>query len=1013
MMSSMLRRNRLPLAIVLCGAALSACLFAGVRACEQGRWAPSGASHCSWMVLLAGLVFTGLLAKYLIDNAGRVEVGEDLVRERSRELRQTNVALRDSEAKYRTIFESLEDLYYQTDAQGILRVLSPSITRLGGWKVEELVGRPFTDFYEESQDREELMALLRRQKYVKDYEVRLRKKDGSLLQVSVGAQLLFDDEGCFSGVAGILRDISERKETEAALLRAKQEWERTFHSVPDLVAIIDPEHRIIRANRAMAEWLGLTPDECVGLSCSEHVHGSLQAPAFCPHAKTLADGQEHVAEVHEERTGMDLVVSTTPLRDEDGRMIGTVHVARDITERKRAVERIRLANQQLEEATARANEMALAAESANSAKSEFLANMSHEIRTPMNGIIGMTGLLLETELTAEQREYAEIVRKSGEVLLSLVNDILDFSKIEARKIELEILDFDLATTVEDTVEIFGPKAHEKGLELVCHIDPGVPSVFRGDPGRLRQIISNLVGNAVKFTEAGEIAVQVSVAGKDRGRTVLRFEVRDTGIGIGPDGLQVLFSPFTQGDGSTTRRFGGTGLGLSISKQLVELMGGKIGVESDEGKGSTFWFTVPLERRANGEKASLTPFDGSIAKILVVDDNRTSRLLAATLLRSWGCAVAEATDGPAALSELKEAARNNTPYRAALLDVQMPGMDGETLAARIKADPEIAVTHLVMMTSLGRRPTVDGLLGSLSKPIRRAQLYATLAPAFRLGQGPISPEPPEKPAAAPWPIHPGRILVVEDNPVNQIVAVKILEKLGCRADVAGDGGEALTILRRIPYDLVLMDCQMPQMDGFEAARRIRKGEAGPDRVRIPIVAMTARAMQGDREKCLASGMNDYVPKPVDSILLAQVLEQWLTHDANPRPDEACGTPCRSDDSKVAVFDSKVLDDRLMGDAEVIGEIVDLFLEDTPRRIEVLKRLAAGGDLEGAGREAHSIKGAAAGIGGEALKIAASEVEKAWLEGDAARMVAAAPAIEIRFDELRQALSSIRRPQRPSP
>ncbi len=1011
-MSSILRRNRLPAAIILCSAALSASLFTAVRACEQGKWCLTGVAHCSWIVLLAGLILTGLLAKYLIDSIGRTKAGEDLVRERSRELRQTNVALRDSETKYRTIFESLEDLYYQTDAQGILRVLSPSVSRLGGWKAEELVGRPATDVYEDPQDREDLMALLRKEKYVKDYEVRLKKKDGSFLQVSVGAKLLFDDEGRFSGVAGVLRDISERKETEAVLLRAKQEWERTFNSVMDLVAIIDPEHRIVRANRAMAEWLGVTPDECVGLSCFEKVHGSSLAPAFCSQVETLSDGQEHVADVHEERTGRDLFITTTPLRDEDGRMIGTVHVARDVTERKRAVERIRLTNRRLKEAMARANEMALAAEGANRAKSEFLANMSHEIRTPMNGIIGMTGLLLETELTAEQREYAEIVRRSSEVLLSLVNDILDFSKIEARKIELEILDFDLPTTMEDTVELFGPKAHEKGLELVCHIDAGVPSFLRGDPGRLSQIISNLVGNAVKFTEAGEITVQVSAAGEDRGRPLIRFEVRDTGIGIGSDGLQVLFSPFTQGDGSTTRRFGGTGLGLSISKQLVELMGGRIGVESDEGRGSTFWFTLPLERRANGEKPSLTPFDGAIAKILVVDDNRTSRLLATTLLRSWGCAVAEAADGPAGLSELREAARNGIPYRAALLDVQMPGMDGETLAARIKEDPEIAATHLVMMTSLGRRPTVDGLLGSLSKPIRRAQLYATLAPAFRRGQMPISPENPEK-HTAPGPLHPGRILVVEDNAVNQIVAVKILEKLGCRADVAGDGSEAIAVLRRIPYDLVLMDCQMPQMDGFEATLRIRSGEAGPDRERIPIIAMTARAMQGDREQCLASGMNDYVPKPVDSILLAQVLERWLTDGADPRPNEAAAIPTGADDSKVAVFDGKALDDRLMGDAELIGEIVDLFLEDTPRRIEVLKRLAAEGDLEGAGREAHSIKGAAAGISGEALKMAASEVEKAWLEGDAERMVAMAPAIEIRFDELRQALASIRRPERPSP
>jgi PAS domain S-box-containing protein len=963
----------------------------------------AGARYGSWTVLLAGLLLAGLLAKYLLASVNRMEVVKGLVAERSRELRESNEALRESEAKYRAIFESLEDLYYQTDAQGIVRILSPSVYRLAGWQPEELVGKPVIDVYVDPRSRDNLMNLLMKEKYVKDYEVLLKKRDGTVLQVSAGAQLLLDDEGRFSGVAGLLRDITERKKAEAALLRAKQEWERTFDSVPDLVAILDPQHRIVRANRAMAERLGLTPDQCVGLACYKSIHGSCCAPAFCPHTKTLQDGQEHVAEVHEESIGGDFLVSTTPLCGEDGSMIGTVHVARDITERTQAEERMRRANQQLEEATARAGEMTLAAQAANRAKSEFLANMSHEIRTPMNGIIGMTGILLETDLTVEQREYGEIIRKSGETLLALINDILDFSKIEARKLELEILDFDLPTTVEDAVELLAPKAREKALELVCLVDADVPPSLRGDPGRLRQILSNLVGNAVKFTERGEIAVCVSLAGTDGDRSMLRFDVRDTGVGIAPDRLQALFSPFTQGDGSTTRKYGGTGLGLSISKQLVELMGGGIGVESEEGQGSTFWFTVPFERREDLE-AARPSFDAAGARVLVVDDNQTNRLLATTLLRSWGCAVAEAADGPDALAELKRSALDGTPYHTALLDMQMPGMDGDTLVARIKADPEIASTQLVMMTSVGRHPAADGLLGWLVKPVRRDQLYGILALA--LGPQRTGPKYPEARIAPATCIRRARILVVEDNAVNQFVAVKMIEKLGSRADVAGNGNEALVALRSIPYDLVLMDCQMPEMDGFEATRRIRSGEAGQGCVRTPVIAMTARAMQGDRERCLASGMNDYIPKPVDPILVAQVLERWLRHEAGVPANDTVRTPVLPDDAAAPVFDRTALDDRLMGDADAIAGIVDVFLEDTPRRIKALKGYAAAGDLESVWREAHSIKGAAAGIGGEALRRAAFEIEKAGREGDAERLVAMALRLENRFAELRQTLASIR-------
>jgi PAS domain S-box-containing protein len=578
-----------------------------------------------------------------------------------------------------------------------------------------------------------------------------------------------------------------------------------------------------------------------------------------------------------------LLTNGVPILDEEGNLKGYRGVDKDITERKRAEAALQETNRQLAAATAQATALAAQAEAANAAKSEFLANMSHEIRTPMNGVIGMTGLLLDTDLSPVQQEYARVVRTSGEALLSLINDILDFSKIEARKLELEILDFDLRATLGDLTELLAVRAREKGLSLVCLVEPEVPVLLRGDPGRLRQICLNLVGNSIKFTRTGGITLRASLVAEDERQATVRFVITDTGMGIPRDKQADLFSPFTQADGSTTRKYGGTGLGLAISRQLVELMGGAIGLESETGRGASFWFTIALEKQLPGQLPAPEPLaDLAGARVLVVDEHEVSRSLLTTLVRGWGCRSAEASHGEAALALLREAVRAGDPYDVVLLDLRLSGPGGEDLGLRIKASSEIGTARLIAITPLGvpgdaARLEALGFDGYLTAPLRPSQLRGCLA--LVLGRK-------EAPRAGPVP---GlvtrhtmsearrrriRLLLAEDNAINQLVAVKMLEKMGYRVDVVATGQEALVALQDRPYDLVLMDCQMPEMDGFEATRHIRDPQSAALNHQVPVIAMTAYAMKRDREKCLEAGMDDYLSKPVQAAQLAAVLERWL-------------------------------------------------------------------------------------------------------------------------------------------
>ena len=921
------------------------------------------------------------------------------------ERKQAEEELRESEEKYRTILASIEDGYFEVDFSGSFTFFNDSLCKILGYPKEELMGmnnRQYTDEENAKKLYHTFKTIYNTEDPTEGFYWEIIRKDGNKKNVEASVSLMKDTEGKAVGFRGVVRDITERKQAEEALRTSERSQKTIIDSAQSGIVLIDPKtHVIIEANPTAVEMIGASKEDITGKVCHQYICPSEVGRCPITDLGQDVDNSERVL-LRANGESVPVLKKVVPITLNGRQYLLDSFI--DISHLKRTEEALRKAKED--------------AEVASSAKSEFLANMSHEIRTPMNGIIGMTELALDTDLNREQREYLDMVKMSADSLLNIINDILDFSKIEARKLELEEIDFDLRNTLENAADTLALKANEKGLELTCHIKPDVPTALMGDPARLRQVIVNLAGNSIKFTEKGEVVIQVEMEKETDASAKLHFMISDTGIGIPPDKIESIFNSFEQADGSTTRRYGGTGLGLSISRQLVELMGGNIWVESPSncrlknekseiqnnrqspslnnqysilnsqskaGPGSTFHLTVRFGLNRLKEVKTLPSgrFDLSDVPVLIADDNFTNRIVLQEMTASLGLVPALTVDGKEAIDRLNEAYDSGKPYRLLLLDLQMPELDGFDVAKKIKETPLGDDLKIILLTSLGRKGDAArcrklGISGYLSKPIKQSELLDAIMMAIG------TPGREDTTVITRYTVQEARnklnVLVAEDNPINQRLVIELLKTRGHRVALASNGKEAIEAIEEEDFDLVLMDVQMPDMDGLTATREIRKMEVHPQssifnrQYSIPIIAMTAHAMKGDRDKCLESGMDGYVSKPINVEELFGVIDKFSPKLKNHKKKRPFPSLKKTEASSKEVFDLSKAMEVVAGNEEIFKEIANIFLETSPPSMTKIREAIAGGDLLALEQAAHSMKGSVGHFGARRAFDAAYYLEK---------------------------------------